>query len=281
MKTDVKTDRGTGRRVNAFYFSGTGTTEAVVCRLAEALGEQFGLGISYFNMTLPENRKEAKVFSPEDLVVMGVPVIAGRVPNLLLPYLNTLEGGGALGVPLVMFGNRNYDDALIELRNIMEERGFHTVAGAAFVGEHSFSTTLGKGRPDTSDFKDLADFALQLAEKLKAAEVDSPVKVPGNEPVGPYYTPRDRQGNHIDIRKVRPKTNEKCNNCGLCAKLCPLGSIDPEDVTSVTGICMKCCACIKKCPVGAKYFDDPGYIYHKEELEAVYGPLRKENQWFL
>ena len=32
--------------------------------------------------------------------------------------------------------------------------------------------------------------------------------------------------------------------------------------------CIKCGACIKRCPKEAKYYDDPGYLYHKEELEA-------------
>jgi len=37
---------------------------------------------------------------------------------------------------------------------------------------------------------------------------------------------------------------------------------------------------VKKCPVGARYFDDPGYIYHKEELEELY-ERRAEPEWFI
>ncbi len=39
------------------------------------------------------------------------------------------QGNGALAVPVVCYGNRNYDDALMELRNTLEAGGFHTVAG--------------------------------------------------------------------------------------------------------------------------------------------------------
>ena len=98
-----------------------------------------------------------------------------------------------------------------------------------------------------------------------------PVAVRGETPIRPYYTPRDRHGNPINILKVKPKTDmDRCGGCGLCAARCPMGSIDPADVSQVTGICIKCCACVKGCPAEAKYFDDAGYLYHKSELEEVY-----------
>ena len=107
------------------------------------------------------------------------------------------------------------------------------------------------------------------------------VSVTGCDPIRPYYTPRDRHGNPINILKVKPKTDpDKCGGCGLCAELCPMGSIDPADVSQVRGICIKCCACVKKCPSGAKYFDDPGYLFHQHELEDVY-TRRAENEWFV
>ena len=105
---------------------------------------------------------------------------------------------------------------------------------------------------------------------LTAAPAE-PVAVWGETPVRPYYTPRDRHGSPINILKVKPKTDMcRCNGCGLCAARCPMGSIDPADVSQVTGICIKCCACVKGCPAEAKYFDDAGYLYHKSELEEVY-----------
>ena len=116
-------------------------------------------------------------------------------------------------------------------------------------------------------------FARRAAEKVTAltAAPAEPVAVRGETPVRPYYTPRDRHGNPINILKVKPKTDMgRCGGCGLCAARCPMGSIDPADVSQVTGICIKCCACVKGCPAEAKYFDDAGYLYHKSELEEVY-----------
>ena len=268
-------------KIYAMFFSGTGTTQKVVLTLAGQLSELLGCPTETLDFTPLGARNQPAVFTADDLVILGVPVIAGRVPNLLLKYLDTVRGGGALGVPVVLFGNRNYDDALIELRDIMERGGFRTIAAGAFAGEHSFSQTLGKGRPDADDLREVQEFARRVAEKVRAGEPASPIEVRGETPLRPYYTPRDRNGNGIDIRKVKPKTSDACTKCGWCASVCPLGSISPEDPSVVSGICMKCCKCVKGCPQGAKYFDDPGYLYHKEELEAMYGGRRAENEIFL
>lgn len=262
------------KKVWAVYFSGTGTTEKTVRCIAAGMAQALGAELAVYDFTTPAARQRELRFGAEELAVLGVPVYAGRVPNVLLPYLTRqLHGSGALAVPVVLFGNRNFDDGLIELRNILTEDGFMPVAGGAFVGEHAFSRTLGAGRPNEDDLAEMEAFARRAAEKVSAlaAAPAEPVAVRGETPLRPYYTPRDRHGNPINILKVKPKTDmDRCSGCGLCAARCPMGSIDPADVSQVTGICIKCCACVKGCPAGAKYFDDAGYLYHKSELEEVY-----------
>ena len=281
------------RKVRAMYFSGTGTTEKTVTAIAEAIAAEGFPKEENINFTPAPARKQTYSFEEDDIVVFGVPVIAGRVPNVLLKFLQgsakddlppSIEGGGALAVPVVLYGNRNYDDALIELRNILEEQGFHTVAGGAFIGEHSFSRILAAGRPDADDLEKAAAFGRAVAAKIAGLgdEMPEPVQVKGETPIRDYYKPRDRHGEHINILKVKPKLNrEKCNGCGECVEACPMGSIKPEEPGVVQGICIKCCGCEKKCPQGALYFDDPGYIYHKEELEYLYGETRREPEMFI
>ena len=261
-------------KIWAVYFSGTGTTRRTVERIAGSIASRLNLPAESVDFSRPAVRQETLRFGEKDLVVFGTPVYAGRVPNVLLPFLRErVVGGGALAVPVVLFGNRNYDDALIELRNILAADGMHPIAAGAFVGEHSFSRVLGADRPNAEDEALMDEFAARVAELaagLDAAPVKS-VAVRGQEPLRAYYTPRDRAGNPINILKVKPKTDlSRCGGCGLCADLCPMGSIDPADVSAVRGICIKCCACVKGCPTGAKFFDDAGYLYHQHELEEIY-----------
>lgn len=284
-------------RVRAMYFSGTGTTAKVTSAVAYRIWRQLCcVKAANIDFTPRGARDVMYSFDADDIVVFGTPVIAGRVPNVLLKFLDTIEGGGAIAVPVVLYGNRNFDDALIELRNILEKRGFHTVAAAAFVGEHSFSSTLAAGRPDIEDMKIAENFAVETAAKLASMIEDckgdkdvlrrlldalGPVQVEGHEPLRDYYKPQDRNGNHINILKVKPKLDEsKCNSCGVCVQACPMGSIDAARPGIVDGICIKCCGCVKKCPQGALYYDDEGYLYHKEELELGYAQ-RKEPSLFL
>ena len=262
------------KKVWAVYFSATDTTKKTVLTIADEAARLLGAEREDYDFTLPRMKENGFAAGKDDLVIFGTPVYAGRVPNVLLKYLATIQGNGALAVPVVLFGNRNFDDGLIELRDILENTGFHTVAAAAFVGEHSFSKTLAAGRPDADDMKEALAFAGKVTEKVKGlpeGEAPAPVEVEGvPHPYRGYYQPRDRKGVSIDIRKVKSLVSDACDDCKICADVCPMGSISHENVREYTGICIKCGACIKKCPKQARYYEDEGYLYHQHELEEGY-----------
>ena len=131
-------------KIYAVYFSGTGTTKKTVTRIARRLADGLGAAYEEYDYTLPDARQRALTIPAGALAVVGCPTYAGRVPNLLMPYLRDMvRGGGALALPVVRFGNRNYDDALMELSQLLTAGGFTCIGGGAFVGEHSFSRTLG------------------------------------------------------------------------------------------------------------------------------------------
>lgn len=301
------------KKVRAVYFSPTGTTQKIVETIACHLAEQLEAGCEIYDFTLPESRNKVLKFDSGDLAVFGVPVYAGRVPNVLLKYLDAIEGNCALAVPVVLYGNRDYDDALIELRDILERRGLYTIAAAAFIGEHAFSYTLAAGRPDERDLELAGEFAGKVSQKVKqhcpepgktgtdwieasrlsltgpagtelsgaGAAKPVPIQVKGvSVPYRGYYQPKDLRGNPVDIRKVKPLTNDDCNDCLICAEVCPMGSISRENVRELIGICIKCGACVKKCPQSAKYFEDEAFLRHKRELEEEL-TRRAEPEMFL
>ncbi|MGH4049855.1 MAG: EFR1 family ferrodoxin [Clostridium sp.] len=265
------------KKINTVVFSPTGTTKKVVTGLSDTILKNLNVEkvLKNINFTLPDSRKKSVCFTDKDIVIVGVPVYAGRVPNILLKYLNTLKGNGALAIAVVVYGNRNYDDALIELRDILNFNGFTVIAGGAFIGEHSFSKILAKNRPDEKDMDIVSDFGNEICKKLMIQDNLCTVDVKGNTPYRNYYMPKDNNGNIADIRRVTPKTNSNCINCKVCVNVCPMGSIDSDDVSKLNGICIKCGACIKACPTGAKYYDSVDYLRHKNELEINFEKRRK------
>lgn len=274
-------------KIHALFFSPTLTTRRVVEAIANGVAQELGTKPCPIDITTPADRMENISFNSNDLVIFGVPVYIGRVPNLLKEYFTTIKGNGAIGVPVVVYGNRAYDDALLELKDIMESNSFRCIAGAAFIGEHSFSTTLGGGRPNAKDLDIANSFGKEIALKLSeyngkelSGYSSKKLEVPGNYPYK-FFDARNSRNKGIDIRKVQPLTDpEKCNKCGLCATLCPMGSINPQDMSEIIGKCIKCCACVKRCPSGAKYFTDPTYLEHKEILEKNFTLPEKSPEIF-
>ena len=173
--------------VHAVYFSPTGNAKKVIITLAQAIADTLGVPMDSYDFTLPESREKIHTYGADDLLVIGTPVYAGRIPNKMLPFVQThFEGNGALAVPVAVFGNRNFDNGLIELRNELEAHGFHTIAGAGIPTEHVFSDKLATGRPDADDLAQIHAFGIKAAEKITSlTEIPAPIAVRGDDPVGP------------------------------------------------------------------------------------------------
>ena len=268
------------KKVYALYFSPAGTTRKLTTTLAAALAESFEVELEVVDITLSAAREETHAFAAGDLVVCGSPTYAGKLPNkMLLYWKESLQGNGALAVALVTFGNRAFDNSLAELCACLAGSGFHTVGAGAFACRHVFSDTLAAERPDKDDFGELAKLGAAVATRIaKASEPPAEPKVPGDADA-PYYVPKGIDGEPKNFLKAKPKTSEDCIQCGVCVAVCPMGAIDPQDVSSVPGLCIKCHACVRECPMGAKYFDDPAFLSHKAMLERDF-QRRAETKWF-
>lgn len=241
----------TGRLV---YFSPTKTTKTVCKEIVKGIEPE---NIKEIDITTPRNRKEFLQADADDLVVIGVPVYMGRVPALITGWLSAMELHGARTVCVVVYGNRVYEDALLELTDIVRACGGIPVAGGAFIGEHSFSipeTPTAAGRPDLRDLSYAQEFGQKIREKMQvvgSSAGPSDVQVPGERP----YRGDSTLWN-VDFIAV----NKKCIQCGICAEGCPAGAIDPSDSAVIdTNRCITCCACIRNCPNQAREMK-PGLV---------------------
>ncbi|MCD8300608.1 MAG: 4Fe-4S binding protein [Clostridiales bacterium] len=260
----------------AVYFSPTGGTKRIVEALAGYLGDYLGLSFKGIDFTLPAAREKMYHFGVNDLVVLGSPVYAGRLPNKIMPdYRRCFSAEGTPAIPVAVYGNRSYGGALAELHMILEQAGFRVAGEAAVVSRHAFSDALAAGRPDKDDLKEIREFAENTAGKLQSGFGFIPLGPVSEEDIPPYYTPRKEDGTPARFLKAKPETDfERCDHCGICAGVCPMGSIDEN--MQCTGVCIKCQACIRKCPKHAKYFTDEDFLSHVRMLERDY-TARAEN----
>lgn len=270
------------RTIYTISFSPTGSTEKIVSLVGSELSAALSLPVEKIGFTRPAERENEHLFSAEDLVILGFPTYAGKLPNKILPDLKrVLHASGTPAIALVSFGNRSYDNSLAELCAVLKENGFSPIAAGAFVTQHAFTDELGYARPGWSDQFEIKRFAAQVADKLRKATTPLPeITVPGDS-AAPYYVPKGIDGQPAQFLKAKPKIHlSRCSNCGACARLCPMGAIDPKNPANVPGTCIKCHACVRKCTKGAKYFDDPAFLSHVAMLEQNFTDP-KDNETFL
>jgi len=230
--------------VQAICFSPTGTSKKVVRAIAEGCN---GGAVVETDVTLP-GAPSCGSLGANDLAVIGVPVYAGRVAPLAAERIQGLSGNDTPAVIVVLYGNREFEDALIELRDIVVAKGFSVVGAAAFIGEHSFSTSelpIAAGRPDADDTAKAREFGRAVMEKIAAqpAGAATVVDVPGNVPY------KDGVGNFPFVPIV---DDTACVKCGTCVENCPTGSVVLDDAVAITvETCILCAACVKGCPEDA------------------------------
>ena len=250
--------------IHQIIFSPTGGTQRVSNLLCQAIGtvsEVTDLCVPTAHLRLPKINKA-------DLAVIAMPVFAGRVPALAVERLRKVDAQGAKCVVVAVFGNRAYDDALLELRDVALEMGFRVIAAVAAVAEHSIIRRYGKGRPDAIDAQELRQFASAILRKAEADPCTVP-QVPGNSPY--------KQGGKVP----HPKGRRGCNGCGICAKACPAEAISLSHPKKVdTAKCISCMRCVMVCPTGARSIGAVMNFLATQGLKKVCA-TRKENELYV
>ena len=236
-------------------FSPTGTTEKIL----NAIAQGFNPGdLITIDITRPKQRSQPLLLATDDILLIGVPVYMGRVPEVISAWLKTLHATNTPTICVVVYGNRVYDDALLELRDIIIGNGCLPIAAGAFIGEHSFSsseTPIAADRPNPSDLALAESFGRKIKDKLLThpnPDRNCLISPPGQIPYRGETTLWD-----VDFIAVSPA----CNNCQRCSSICPTAAINPQDSRQIDHKkCITCCACIKKCPTQARSIK-PGPVH--------------------
>ena len=265
----------THKLIHTLYFSPTQTSKKVCEAIAQGMTQKMHTPINPIDFThLPQS----PIFGEQDVAVISVPVYGGHVAPIALQRMMQIQGNYTPAVLVVVYGNRAFEKAALDLEAFVVERGFVPVAVAAFVGEHSYSTKehpIAAMRPDDQDLEEARRLGEAIAEKLGSTDCQ-PVEAARLKDIA--MSGEQLQGfvASITARKqafanqvMLPQTDaEKCLHCGLCVELCPTQAIqEGDELHTDPARCIRCCACVKSCPVEARTLPNP----YSEPLSTFFG----------
>lgn len=251
------------------YFSAAGTTKQVMEAIADSLPPMERTEVDLLRNPLTQEL----CLEREDLLLLGMPVYAGVIPEHCLSMLKYLKGKGGPAILAAVYGNRDYDDALLQMRDLTTEAGFQPIAAGAFVAQHSIFPKVGAGRPDQKDLEWIQEFSKTCSDLLKQP-IDSlgQLSVKGS----PDYSKRYP----VKI-PFKPTGNKSCTSCGTCVSICPMKAIPSANPRQTDeSLCISCGACIAACPAGARGYHQAAYpaaavgfglkCAHRQEPEAFF-----------
>lgn len=253
--------------VTQIIFSPTGGTKKV----ADIITKVWGMSVNEIDLTNAKTDYTALSLKKEDIAVIAIPSYGGRVPSLAADRISKIRGNQAQCVIVCVYGNRAYEDTLIELKDIAEKSGFKVIAAIAAIAEHSIMHQYAAGRPDTQDKQELQDFAEKILEKINSGVAEtSTMQIPGNYP----YKKAGGVG-------LVPKADNKCTNCGLCAENCPAQAISKENLKAADSKkCISCMRCVVKCPQSARKVNGAMVSAAALAMKKVCS-IRKENELYI
>lgn len=223
-------------KVSQIVFSPTGGTGKV----AEVITQSWGMPVTKIDLSNAETDYSSLRLEKEDIAIIAVPSYGGRVPSLAAQRISDIHGNHTPCVIVCVYGNRAYEDTLVELNDVAEKSGFKVIAAIA---EHSIMHQYAAGRPDTKDRSELSSFAKKILEKINNNSAKFPtLQIPGNRP----YKKAGGAG-------LVPKAGNDCTNCGLCAEQCPAQAISKENLkVADSKKCISCMRCVVQCPHSAR-----------------------------
>lgn len=260
------------KKLNAFYFSGTGNTRHVTLRLCEKLN---GLYVTKA-YDISGNTDFASLLAEADCILLAFPVYGSSPPVpmrrfiyrhastfrgrdvmiVATQYMFSGDGAASLGRTVEKFGGRVRFAEHFDMPNNLSDFKLFPIRNGA-----ELDKTLKKAE------KRMDRFAERIVEGKSFQRGFNPL----SHAVG-YYCQRKFWRRGEDGRKNSLRIDpERCVGCGLCAGQCPVKNIILSNGRACPqGNCVFCYRCVNACPKRAIT------LFGKQTPETQYKGLRPE-----
>lgn len=269
-------------KIVAIHFSPGGTGHKIIKTISKTISGEASVPVEEINMLEADNRRKSHSFGRDTLVLIVNPTAKALI-GVPKEMLEAISGDNTLCVPIVMYGNGSYGNALKYLSKWMKKRGFVTVAAAAFIGQHSVREEIATGRPDKADLIKATDFGNRIYKKVfvhKELKLNKPVRDDWQDGVSGVLKPKlmmmlAGDGCGIKVKRMLRELDfsDACTLCETCVDICPVNALKivDEKVVQDVDACVGCYACVGQCPdnaimcVKVKEMREQGKMSQEEE----------------
>jgi ferredoxin len=235
-----------------YYFSGTGNSLALAKELGKELGDSEVYPISKIMKAVKGTDKR---FSPSaERIVIVTPVYVSGLPNIVADFAARIRlGEGKKAYAIATYGGMA-GKVLVMLDTIMKVEGPGLSAGFLVkMPGNCITLYSAKSKSKQDELFRIAKLKIKDIARQITEGVDS--KVEQTFSILNTMFPGSVHKKMMEKMKENDKdfyVTEKCNSCGICVKICPVGNIELKDGKPVWNHhCEQCLACIQWCPMEA------------------------------
>ena len=247
-----------------FYFSGTGNSNYVAKRIADALGD------ALVNLNDRIKASDTSPVETGERVIIVTPTYAWRIPRVVRDWLRKTELRGAKQAWFVMTCGSEIGNADKYNRELCAEKAISCMGTAQIVMPENYIAMFSAPQ---------ADEARQIVVKAEPSIDRAIAAIQSNQSFAPT---RNNLYDRFMSGPVNPifysffvKANafaasDACTGCGQCARLCPTNNITIQNSKPVWGgDCTHCMACICRCGAEAIEYGKKSLGKPRYHFEAI------------
>ena len=226
-----------------YYYTGTGNSLWAARTLGQAIG---GAEL----ISIPSCRKENRAIPPSSTIGLVFPVHIWGLPRTVRSFLGTVAESKPEYCYAVAVNAGQVSGTLVQLKNELGAKGTSLSSGFLLVMPSNYIPWGGPGPNEKQEarFAAAKTKLAAIAEAVQSRETRTVEKGPLWQRIlftGIYNMSYSR----VPVMDKSFWTDDKCNRCGICAKVCPADNITFTDGKPVWNKrCEQCLACLQWCP---------------------------------
>ena len=246
------------------YFSGTGNSNYVAKRIADALDDEI--------VNLNDRIKASDTSSIEtgERVIIVTPTYAWRIPRVVRDWLRKTELRGAKNVWFVMTCGSEIGNADKYNREFCTEKSVACMGTAQIVMPENYIAMF--SAPQADEAREIvAQAEPSIDRAIAAIQSNQPFAPTRNKlydrfmsgPVNPIFY-------KFFVKATAFTVSSACIGCGQCVKRCPMNNVTLQNGKPIWGKnCTHCMACICYCPVSAIEYGKKSVGQPRYHFEAL------------